>query len=1286
MGKTLEKLEVVIEGSVGKFKQAINDAKKITSNFVKDTDEQFKKFKNIQMTVNDDETMQSIRNMQALIKKTFQDIKTGALPKEMANGIKDYVKQAQVAAGIKVYSEDYLKLVEDMKKAESEMDVLVKKAGSMQDSDIYEESKEYKELTKCISDTEKKLNSLIDKQDKMRALGVKESSQAWKSLQYDIESTKSSLAYDKGLKADMEEKGETKQHTKQWNDLMNTINQTSESVSYYRDEISKMKSEGSDVQFVGFKNIATSAASKALKGLESALKLEATAIKKCSGAFASLLQRFASGIPVIRRFTGGVKQNNNSLSSGLKNILKYAFGIRSLFVLMNRARRAVAEGLKNLAQYDGTTNQSISMLMSSLTQLKNAFATAFAPVLNIVAPILNTLIQLITKAVSAIGMLFATLTGQTTFVKATKVQQDYAASLNSSAGSAGAANDANKKLQKTLLGFDEINKLDDDSGSGSGGGGGGAGGLSPWDMFEEVPIDNNINAFAQKLKDAWEKADFTGIGQMIGFKLNGALESIPWDKIKGTSQRIAQSLATLLNGFIATADWPLVGKTIAEGINTAIEFGYTFVTTFNWNQLGSAISGSINGLFANINWAKAGQTVSRGISGVLEAILTIVQTTNWSQIGTSVGTFINNIDWGKIIETALSALLGLPKAVFEMVSGAVKTVNWSQIASDIGTGIKNAVTEFDWKGTFSGLGELVGSAIKMRIDLAKLIGEAIGDALDSVKQYFDEKADECGGDIWEGIKKGIKDAIKGIGTWIKENIFQPFIDGFKSAFGIASPSKEMKEQGGYIIDGLFEGLKDNIFKVLEWFGELPGKIKDAIGDAKDWLFDKGGDVVEGIKSGVTKGAVKVKEIGGKVASWVKEGCGNALEWVSDKGGDVVSGIVSGVNKGVSKVKETGGKVATWIKEGYEEHKDDIKNIAKKIPNFFSDGINGDIKNAGKSLMEKLNSSMKEKSNFKIPVSVSATASAIKKVQKSVTNIAKKCKLGVDADVSTKASDMKGKITDLIKGFTLDVNAKATLSEMKDNIRNKVLGAFTARLDNKNDNIKSKTLTSFNARLDDRTDNIKSKTLTSFNARMDDKTDNIKNKTLAAFIARMDSKSDNLRDRWFNTMGAIFEDKSDRIPKTKKNISDVTAKITSLTKGSGLSLSFSGILSGFKNIVSILFKRDGGIYKGGHWQPITAYAGGGAPNMGQMFVAREAGPELVGRIGSSTAVMNNDQIVASVSAGVYRAVMAALASYGNTDGNSTPVFNIYVGGKQVTDVVIEEVNNRTSSTGTCPILI
>lgn len=78
-----------------------------------------------------------------------------------------------------------------------------------------------------------------------------------------------------------------------------------------------------------------------------------------------------------------------------------------------------------------------------------------------------------------------------------------------------------------------------------------------------------------------------------------------------------------------------------------------------------------------------------------------------------------------------------------------------------------------------------------------------------------------------------------------------------------------------------------------------------------------------------------------------------------------------------------------------------------------------------------------------------------------------------------------------------------------------------------------------------------------------------------------------------------------------------------------------------NQIFFRHKADGGIFAGGRWQPITAYANGGLPDAGQMFVAREAGPEMVGTIGGHTAVMNNDQIVASVSAGVYQAVLSAM---------------------------------------------
>lgn len=59
------------------------------------------------------------------------------------------------------------------------------------------------------------------------------------------------------------------------------------------------------------------------------------------------------------------------------------------------------------------------------------------------------------------------------------------------------------------------------------------------------------------------------------------------------------------------------------------------------------------------------------------------------------------------------------------------------------------------------------------------------------------------------------------------------------------------------------------------------------------------------------------------------------------------------------------------------------------------------------------------------------------------------------------------------------------------------------------------------------------------------------------------------------------------------------------------------------------------------------ASGGFVPDGQLFISREAGPELVGSIGGRTAVANNDQIVEAVSSGVYNAVSSAMGN-GNRD--------------------------------------
>ena len=96
--------------------------------------------------------------------------------------------------------------------------------------------------------------------------------------------------------------------------------------------------------------------------------------------------------------------------------------------------------------------------------------------------------------------------------------------------------------------------------------------------------------------------------------------------------------------------------------------------------------------------------------------------------------------------------------------------------------------------------------------------------------------------------------------------------------------------------------------------------------------------------------------------------------------------------------------------------------------------------------------------------------------------------------------------------------------------------------------------------------------------------------------------------------------------------------------------------------------------------LPRYEGGGFPDLGQMFIAREAGPELVGSIGRRTAVANNDQIVESVSRGVYQAVVQAMGS-----SRGDQVVEAKVNDKVLFEVVVSRARQETMRTGYNPLL-
>lgn len=93
-----------------------------------------------------------------------------------------------------------------------------------------------------------------------------------------------------------------------------------------------------------------------------------------------------------------------------------------------------------------------------------------------------------------------------------------------------------------------------------------------------------------------------------------------------------------------------------------------------------------------------------------------------------------------------------------------------------------------------------------------------------------------------------------------------------------------------------------------------------------------------------------------------------------------------------------------------------------------------------------------------------------------------------------------------------------------------------------------------------------------------------------------------------------------------------------------------------------------------------YANGGFPEMGQLFVANERGPEMVGSIGGKAAVANNDQIVEAVSQGVYQAVVSAMGG-----GSGSSVINLILDGKTVYQSVVDRNNKEIRRTGLNPLM-
>lgn len=183
-------------------------------------------------------------------------------------------------------------------------------------------------------------------------------------------------------------------------------------------------------------------------------------------------------------------------------------------------------------------------------------------------------------------------------------------------------------------------------------------------------------------------------------------------------------------------------------------------------------------------------------------------------------------------------------------------------------------------------------------------------------------------DLWQKLKTVALDAFLGflvglmewgtkIGGWIDEHIVQPFLEGWRKAFDMHSPSRVMMTLGGDVIQGFFDGIVNLAHIIFTWVRELPGRVVGALGNAKTWLLESGRDIVRGLMDGAGEFLPKLGSFFlDKLPGWIKEPFKKALgiespsKVFAEYGRDIGRGAVQGIEEMQGAVSRAGADLAT----------------------------------------------------------------------------------------------------------------------------------------------------------------------------------------------------------------------------------------------------------------------------------------------------------------------------------------------------------------------------------------
>lgn len=859
-------------------------------------------------------------------------------------------------------SSQMLHLENQITKASRKASDLTEKMRKMENAKIPTE--DYRDITDALHRSTAEFDKLLQRQEEMVARG-KTSGAVWDSLDRKIEAVgadiraaekyqsqmvKEGTAYlDKGAirATDAYKKMENQLH--ETNDQMKTLARRQEELASKENKVSR-------------------SARSAGKSTGSWLDNFSGKTRRASGllsTFTSRIKGIALSLLVFNWITQGWNAMISAIEDGIQNMARYSNDENAMI-------SAVKDGTQNMARYFSDVNAKMSALVSAVATLKNAFGALAAPIIRAVGPTLTYLINMLTAAINKVNQFISALTGKKTWTKATTQTKNYAAGLDAAASKADKATKAAKKLKGQLQSFNELNVIDSNKDSGSGdsggsGGSGGGGGGGVGDLYEEVPIDQNIADLADKIREAIKSGDWEGLGETIRQEITDTIGKIPWNKIYTKAENFGKDFAEFLNGlfsedkkgnsvFTATAD------AIAKSLNTAIFASKGFTDKFDFKTLGTNLAHGFNRFFRKFKWKQCAEAINGWVDGFWDTATGFFSDLSWGDILKGLNTFFSNLSasslatilgavglkkFGKSLWKLLSdkagdflASKGLNLSVSDLLLAvgtmlitwtAMKFLDENDIPSKIIKWLKKLPSKITlpfgkgtkgWDGKTLHLSIPLSAAfdnitfkikhIKWSDVLENVFNfDAAGGFFDEMKKNFQtafdgKRADilDMGSYIFEGIMDGFAGAFTGL--------VEPFVDffnwvsdGIKDAFGIHSPAKKMKPIGKNIFLGIIEGWKEKIksFNFKNLAKSAMKLIKNGFNKAKTTLKVD----ISLVKKGWTTLKKFVGEIGKKAFGLEKNG------WTT-----------------VSKfVGEIGKKSFTLAKSGWTTVRSFVGNIGKK---------------------------------------------------------------------------------------------------------------------------------------------------------------------------------------------------------------------------------------------------------------------------------------------------------------------------------------------------------------------